>query len=81
AAPLAVAFRRRANRAGWSPRARSVAIHDEDLRSAIGWLELLICRACGLVSWHALEPLKIPIGPEYGTELVRADDAGGPPYR
>jgi len=80
AAPLAVAFRQSVKRTFWAMRAVSVGVHEQDVARPVGWLELLICRACGLVIWHALEPHKIPIGPEYGTELVRAGDEGGP-YR
>lgn len=81
AAPMAVAFRQSVRRGGFiasEPKAASVA--PADVLAPVGFLELLICRACGLVTWHALGPEKIPIGPEYGTELVRADDDGGP-YR
>jgi hypothetical protein len=56
-----------------------VQVAESDVAEQIGWLELLICRACGLVTWHALEPEKIPIGPEYGTKLVQIEGEG--PYR
>jgi hypothetical protein len=78
AAPLAVAFRQSVNRTSLGTRPVSVG---HAVGNPAGWLELLICRACGLVIWNALEPHRIPIGPEYGTELVRAAEADGPPYR
>jgi hypothetical protein len=52
------------------PRSRS----EPDLREPIGIFEVYVCRACGFTEWYALEPDRIPIGPEYATELV---DVGG----
>jgi hypothetical protein len=82
-APLAVAFRqtvRRKQKAFGVGAPVRAGIEPENVIAQVGWLELLICRACGLVTWHALEPHRIPIGPAFGTELVRADDESGP-YR
>ncbi len=42
---------------------------------ARGWLEAYVCRACGFVEWYCCDPDKLPIGPEYMTELV---DVGAP---
>jgi hypothetical protein len=36
-----------------------------------GVLEAYVCRACGHVEWYALAPEEIPIGAEFGTELVK----------
>ncbi len=79
AAPLSVAFRQSIKYSFWGGKA-SAEVTEEDVVRPVGWLELLICRACGLATWHALEPQKIPIGPEYGTELLEVEDEGGP-YR
>ena len=76
AAPLAVAFRQHVRHAVFGPPIDA----QPDLEEPVGWLELLICRACGLVTWHALAPQSIPIGPEYATELLRVEDPAGP-YR
>ena len=48
----------------------------------LGLLEMHVCRKCGFTEWYCRDPLKVPIGPEYGTELVDASDTGsGEPYR
>jgi len=44
-----------------------------------GTLELYVCSGCGFVDWYCVDPEKIPIGPEYMTEIV--DLAPGSPYR
>lgn len=75
--PLSVAFR-------WTGRHRwlsgtSVAVAEQNVPDTTGALEMLICRACGLVSWYALAPEQIPIGPEWVTELHDVVTDG--PYR
>jgi hypothetical protein len=77
AAPLSIAFRRVCFGVK-SPLPR-VEITEDEVHHQTGSFEILICRSCGLTSWYALEPQKIPIGPEFMTELVRVPDAD--PYR
>lgn len=48
-------------------RVRSAA---PDLSRGYGLLEAYVCRACGLTEIFASQPAAIPIGPEYGTELM-----------
>jgi hypothetical protein len=48
-------------------------------RSPIGLLVAHICRRCGATEIFAMSPQKIPIGPEYGTRLVKL--APKTPYR
>jgi hypothetical protein len=61
--PLSVRFRKQAG-----------PTHGElpapDLRAPLGVFETYVCRACGAAEWYVLWPEDIPIGPEYGTELV-----------
>jgi hypothetical protein len=76
--PLGVAFRRRTTLATFSREPR-VEVNGKDMHEQLGWLEMLICRACGAVSWFAIDPSSIPIGPEFGTELCRVADED--PYR
>ena len=52
---------------------------EEDVAKPIGIMEARICRACGLTEIYTQAPETIPIGPEYGTELVEASDTG--PFR
>jgi hypothetical protein len=40
------------------------------LDAMFGLVEAYVCRACGAIELFAREPEKIPIGPEYGTELI-----------
>jgi hypothetical protein len=49
-----------------------------DLREPVGIFETYVCRTCGFTEWYAHDPEAIPIGPEYGTELI---DVGGDPDR
>ncbi|MBX3158115.1 MAG: hypothetical protein KF773_19255 [Deltaproteobacteria bacterium] len=44
-----------------------------------GILEAYVCRACGAVEWFCNDAERIPIGPEYNSDLV--DYAGTEPYR
>ncbi len=50
-----------------------------DLAEPVGQFEATICSACGFVDWYVLDPASIPIGAEYGTQLV--DLRNGGPYR
>lgn len=76
-APLAVTFHRLVKMRFFSnqPHPRN----EPDFDRPAGMLEAHVCRSCGFVEWYASAPEEIPIGPEYGTELV---DAGkGDAYR
>jgi hypothetical protein len=75
-APLGVTFRRMVvgSLAG-PPR----TLDEPDLREPAGRFEIHVCRACGYIEWYALDPEDVPIGPEYGTELV--DVSGRGPLR
>jgi len=66
-APLAVTFPRQKV---ISVAGDSRPLNELDLREPIGLLEVYACRACGFTEWYTLEPDRIPIGPEYATELV-----------
>jgi hypothetical protein len=44
-----------------------------------GKLEVYACVGCGYVEWYCLDPERVPIGPEYMTELV--DVTPPAPYR
>lgn len=44
-----------------------------------GRLEMYICLQCGAVEWYCQDPERVPIGPEYMTEIV--DVAPETPYR
>jgi Zn ribbon nucleic-acid-binding protein len=52
-------------------------LNEPDLREPAGILEVYACRACGYSEWYVLEPERVPIGPEYATELLDAG-AGSP---
>jgi hypothetical protein len=72
-APLAVTY----------PRAvgpeKKGSLNKPDEERPIGRLEAYVCSRCGFTEWYTEEPNEIPIGPEYGTEIM---DAGGKgPYR
>ncbi len=57
---------------GMSIEAPSVVLGD-------GMLETYTCIACGYVEWWCENPMEIPIGPEYMSELV--DYTPDAPYR
>jgi hypothetical protein len=44
-----------------------------------GLLENYICMTCGFIEWYCIDPQRIPIGPEFMTEVVDHDQGG--PYR
>lgn len=44
-----------------------------------GLLEMYICTGCGVVEWYCHDPHRVPIGPEYMTEIV--DVTPDSPYR
>ena len=50
-----------------------------DTRKPYGYLEMYICRRCGLVEWYCSDPEHVPIGPQFMTEAV--DYGSESPYR
>ena len=73
--PLAVVFARATG------RRRNGEVYEKDtldFADPRGLFEVFVCRGCGLTEWYAVDPEAIPIGPEYGTELVTTNAA---PYR
>jgi hypothetical protein len=78
-APLAVTFRRQQRTSFWSGRTKVRDI--PDLASPAGMLEAFVCRRCGFVDWYAQSPEDIPIGVEFGTELIDVSGTRGGPFR
>jgi hypothetical protein len=73
-APLAVTFAPAVRGGFWSLRTA------EPTRSSpVGILEAYVCRGCGLTEIYAEGAANIPIGPEYGTELIEVTPDG--PFR
>jgi hypothetical protein len=50
-----------------------------DISRAFGLLEIYVCRACGYVEWYCSDPARVPIGPQFMTELIEVGGEG--PYR
>jgi hypothetical protein len=75
-APLGVTFRRVVVT---SVAREDRSLDEPDLREPAGAFEVYVCRGCGFTEWYALEPENVPIGPEYGTELI--DVRGRGPWR
>ena len=50
-----------------------------DPRKPYGYLEMYICRKCGIVEWYCSDPERVPIGPQFMTEAI--DYSGEGPYR
>jgi rubrerythrin len=44
-----------------------------------GVLDMYVCRKCGFTEWYCRAPQSIPIGEEYGTEIVTSETDS--PYR
>ena len=73
-APLALAFAPAVRGGFWALRTA------EPTRSTpVGIIEAYACRGCGLTELSTTGVADIPIGPEYGTELI--DVAGDGPFR
>jgi hypothetical protein len=66
---------------GGDRRAPIAAVRGFDGEAArhFGRMEGYVCRACGFTELYAREPREIPIGPEFGTELIEVGGEG--PYR
>lgn len=54
-------------------------VDDVDPTQVMGILEMYICRKCGFTEWYCRDPKNVPIGEEYGTELVTVE--ADKPYR
>ena len=57
---------------------RGRVVHTPDIGQGHGLLEMYICSGCGFVEWYCHNPERIPIGPEYMTEVI---DESSAPYR
>ena len=77
ALPLAVAFEPLVIKPLFGQERSSPGQHD--FARPVGVLEGYFCRACGKVEWFVRDPGAVPLGSEYGTELV--DLRGKAPYR
>jgi hypothetical protein len=64
--------------ATYSYQGSGMAIGD---REPIGVIEAYICRGCGFTELYTRDVDRIPIGPEYATELVDSMPGGEGPYR
>ncbi|HZS37630.1 MAG TPA: hypothetical protein VFF06_12425 [Polyangia bacterium] len=73
--PAGVSYACRRESSFWTGKHASAPDSDAPL----GVLDAFVCRGCGFVEWYARDPAAIPIGPEYGTELV--DVGTQAPYR
>ena len=60
-------------------RGRGDSPHHVDPEVGHGVLEMYVCRRCGFTEWYCRDPQNIPIGVEYGTELLEPEAAS--PYR
>jgi len=55
---------------------RSVRVAEPRFTRPAGFLEAYVCRACGATELFTRDPASIPIGPEFGTELMVAKTDG-----
>jgi hypothetical protein len=73
-APLALAFAPAVRTGFWALRTA------EPTRSTpVGIIEAYACRGCGLTELYTTDIADVPIGPEYGTELIEVASDG--PFR
>jgi hypothetical protein len=70
--PMAVTFG--AQEAGWLGAGIAA-----DTRRAFGLLEMYVCRGCGYIEWYCSDPERVPIGPQFMTELQEVQSDG--PFR
>jgi hypothetical protein len=49
---------------------RGLKVATRPVTSGHGMLETYTCLRCGYVEWYCQQPLEIPIGPEYMSELI-----------
>jgi len=74
-APLGVTFRKQTV---LSVSGHERELDEPDLREPAGIFEVYVCRSCGFTEWYVVEPERVPIGPEFATELVAVPRGGGP---
>jgi predicted nucleic-acid-binding Zn-ribbon protein len=60
----------------WTGEKKGIRV---DYERYSGALVAYVCRTCGYTELFTSSPAKIPIGPEHGTRLLKADE--GAPYR
>lgn len=60
-------------------RDRPNSVRPGEFERGLGILDMYVCRKCGLTEWYCRDPESIPIGDEYGTEVVSTE--GETPYR
>lgn len=60
-------------------RSRVTGVAHVDPERVHGVLEMYVCRRCGFTEWFCRDPENIPIGEQYGTELI--DVSPTTPYR
>src|SRR5262249_36610684 len=78
-APLAASYRRKLKTPILTGEEEIEYDDRPDTAAPVGVFVAHVCRACGFTDWYALDPQAIPIGPDYGTELVVIE--GPHPYR
>jgi hypothetical protein len=49
-----------------------IGVEAQQRTKRFGLLEMYVCRQCGFTEWYCRDPENIPIGEEYGTELMKA---------
>lgn len=83
--PLGVTINKQAAVKFWSGEPKvdaegnPVTLNALDYKASAGILQAYVCRACGYTELYATSPGEIPIGREYGTELIEVPETG--PYR
>jgi hypothetical protein len=75
--PMAVTYTPNLNYSLWNGNLKGTDGVDETRPRGI--LELYVCMKCGLCEWYCRDPKAIPIGDEWGTEIVSGESKG--PYR
>jgi hypothetical protein len=74
--PMAVTYGPDVSSALWG---KFKSIHGADESAPFGILEMYVCARCGFTEWYCRDPKNIPIGPEFGTQMISV--AGEAPYR
>lgn len=75
AAPMALSYPRKVALGFWS----AGEVNPVEISEGVGVLETYVCAACGFVEWYCQDPDRIPIGPEYMSDVV--DYTPDSPYR
>jgi hypothetical protein len=74
-APLSATYATKVDHTFWAGR----KVTSADPKLPVGVFEAYICQRCGFTELYARDAARIPIGPEFGTELF--DTASDTPYR